>query len=221
MVARPDTGPRPPSDGAPDGDPLTGLFGAWRRVVSAVAGVAGRAARALPGSRPARALAMASAYVRDPAGTLARADGDGMARLAEAGAAALAVGAGLAFLVSGALGDAEIRRFLAIGWTAAWALVRLLLLRLAGRGHPFTDTRRLEAAWGASLLPYLTAVAPPLEIAALGVSAYLAHRGLIALGASREESTRAVAVAFGGQALVEIGAWVVRGGLVFGLSLLG
>ncbi|HEX9093647.1 MAG TPA: hypothetical protein VF902_06660 [Coriobacteriia bacterium] len=219
MVARIEPPPPVPQGDDPSGDPVSGLFRAWRRLVTSAGDGLRAFERSASRSRPARAARMALAYVRDPAGTLARADADGLARLAEAGAAALAVGAALSWAVSGALGLPPVRRFLAIGWTAAWALARLLIMRLASRERP-SRAGVLEAVWGASLLPYLGAVAAPLDLVALAASAFLAHKGLVAVGTARGEARRVVLIAFGGQLVAEIAAWVARGGLVLGLALL-
>jgi hypothetical protein len=209
------TRPQPPGSvrPAPDGDPLHGLFDSWRRVVTAVMGASGKAASAVAASRPLEALRLALRYVRDPSGTLVSADESARERLKEAGAAALAVGALIAFAISTAAGVSPVRRFLALGWTAAWALARLAVMRLAADRSPGSP-RRVESAWGPALLPYLGAVVFPLDIAALALSAALTHRGLVALGASRADARRTVAFAFGGQLVAETVAWAGRAGML-------
>lgn len=56
---------------------------------------------------------------------------------------------------------------------------------------------------------------------ALAVSAWLTMRGFDGLGIDRREARRVVAIAFGGQLVAEVAAWLARGGLVFLLSLRG
>lgn len=220
MVAR-SNDDSPPPDGQSPADPVSGLLHTWRRLVTATREVVRRGADGLPASRPARALKSAARYVRDPDGVIAGADDDTLTRLAEAGAAALAFGAALSYLAGMALGVPPVQRFLSIGWLAGWALVRLLIMRIAGRGRPFARRSAVQAAWGASLLPYLVAVAWPLDLVALAASAVLARRNLVALGSSVAEANRAVLLAFGGQAAAEALAWAARGGVMFGLFLAG
>jgi hypothetical protein len=209
------TRPQPPGSArpAPDGDPLRGLFQSWRRMVTVVLAVPARTAAAVATSRPVEALRLALRYVRDPSGTLVSADDRARDRLKEAGAAALAAGALIAFAISTAAGVSPVRRFLALGWTAAWALARLAVMRLAADRSPGSP-RRVQSAWGPALLPYLGAVAFPLDIAALALSAALTHRGLVALGASQADARRTVAFAFGGQLVAETVAWAGRAGML-------
>jgi len=158
-------------------------------------------------------------YVRDPAGTLSCADADGRARLKDAGAAALALGVALSFLVPEALTTPVVRRFLAAGWTAAWALARLYIMRTAARGGLASRGSVIDDAWGPALLPYAFAVVDPLPFVALAVSGLLTLKGLEALGAERREARRVVVIAFGAQAAAETLAWLARGGLVYLLAL--
>lgn len=212
MVARPESGgPMGPPRGS---DPVGGLFLTWRRIVTAAMRAPGRAKRSACAFRAAEVVRLGSRYARDPVGTLLAADAPSRKRLKEAGAVALALGAALAFAVSSAVGEPLVRRFLALGWTAAWALVRLLIMRLAARPASTTETRRVDDAWGPALLPYLAAIVFPLDLAALALSAYLSYRGMSALGASRAQTRRAVAWAFGGQLVAETIAWAGRGGLL-------
>lgn len=211
MVARPD----PPTAGRRGAsDPVSGLFQAWRRVLTSVARTPGAAAQGAVRSRTARRLGLALSYAADPAGTLAAASASDRDRLKEAGAAALVIGAAVAFGVSLAIGSTALESFLAMGWVAAWALARLALLRLASSASSKADRRLVDDAWGPALLPFLGAVAFPLDIAALAVSAFLTHRGLTALGLPRGRAARATAWAFGGQLTVEFIAWIGRAGLL-------
>jgi hypothetical protein len=213
MVARSDTRGTdvrtPPSPG-----PVGGLLLAWRRTVSRTARSLRRAWDALGAPVAATAVAIAR-YVRDPAGTLGSADAPTRRRLKEAGATALAIGVALSFTVPASFAGSTLQRFLAAGWTAGWALARLLVLRAVlrrGRGGAAED------AWGPALVPYALAVADPLGLVALGVSGWLTHTGLLARGLTRSEARTAIAWAFGGQLAVEAAAWVARGGLVFLLA---
>jgi hypothetical protein len=115
---------------APPGPgPLEGLLLSWRRVVSATGRALTGAWTGLGGSAVALAATAAARYVRDPAGTLAAADAPTLRRLKEAGAVALAIGVALSFAVPSSFGGSTLQRFLAAGWTAGWALARLLVLR--------------------------------------------------------------------------------------------
>lgn len=208
MVARPEA---PGSGaGASEPDPVKSLFRAWRQIVTRGLRLPGALARAASRSRVADSLRLGIRYATNPADTLRAGSARDLDRLKDAGAGALVVGAGLAFAVSAATGAAPARSFLAMGWTAAWALARLLILRLAlpaGR-------RQAADAWGPALLPYSVAVIFPLDLLALALSARLTHRGLTALGVGRKDALRAVAWAFGGQLAVELIAWTGRAGLL-------
>ena len=95
-------------------------------------------------------------------------------------------------------------------WLIAWALARLALLRLAAPST-FPNARdAIESAWGSALLPYLLALATPLDLFALAASAALTYRGLVVVGLGRRDATRCVAWAFGGQIAVEIASWLGR-----------
>jgi hypothetical protein len=209
---RPDTGPV---------GPFAALFLAWRRLVTAGFRGIATAGRALGASRPARAALIAARYVRDPVGTLAAADADGRARLKEAGAGALALGVVLSFLVPEPVADPVVRRFLAAGWVAAWALARLLIMRTVARGELARRHSSIDDAWGPALLPFALAVVDPLPLVAFAVSAALTLRGLEALGADRREAMRIVAIAFGIQMAAEVAAWLARGGLVYLFAVRG
>lgn len=212
MVARSESGgPIGPPRG---GDPVSGLLLTWRRIVTTAVCAPGRAMHSAVALRVAEVVRLGARYARDPVGTLKAADPRSRERLKEAGAAALAIGAALAFAVSSAVGEPLVRRFLALGWTAAWALARLLIMRLAARPASTAETRRVDDAWGPALLPYLAAVTFPLDLAALALSAYLTYRGMSALGTSRAQAGRAVAWAFGGQLVAEVIAWAGRAGLI-------
>ena len=202
-------------------DPLSGLFLAWRRLLTAAVRGVRRSAHAAAVSRPARATALAVRYLRDPAGTLRSSDAEGRALLRDAGAVALALGVVISFAVPAAVGTPLVRRFLSAGWMAAWALARLFVMRTVARGDLAHDHGRIDDAWGAALLPFAVAVLDPLPLVALAVSALLTLRGFDGLGVERREARRVVAIAFGGQVVAEVAAWLARGGLVFLLSLRG
>jgi hypothetical protein len=121
----------------------------------------------------------------------------------------------LSFAVPATFGGSTLQRLLAAGWTAGWALARLLVLRAVLRR---ARADAAEDAWGPALFPYALAVADPLGLVALGVSGWLTWTGLLARGVSRPEARTAIAWAFGGQLAVEAAAWVARGGLVFLLA---
>jgi len=171
--------------------------------------------KGLVASRPIAVLRAMAAYLRDPAGTLASADDSRRTRLKEGGSVALAVGVALSFLVPAAFGVPLLRRFLAAGWTAGWALARLFIMRTVSHADSRRRSRSIDDAWGPALAPYALAVVEPLGLVALGVSAWLTWRGLIAVGWTRREASRMTAWAFGGQAAAETAAWIAQGGFVF------
>jgi len=196
-------------------DPFEGLFMAWRRLLTSVFTAVGRGVSSVGGSRPLRAAMLAVRYLRDPAGVLAAADAGQRSLLKEAGAVALAVGVALSFAVPATVGPPLVRRFLAAGWVAAWALARLFIMRSIAHGRADGTRSAVDDAWGPALLPFAFAVVDPLPLVALGVSALLTLRGLTGLGIERRASRRLVAVAFGGQLAAELLAWVSRGGLLY------
>ncbi|MDO8915194.1 MAG: hypothetical protein Q7W16_03845 [Coriobacteriia bacterium] len=222
MVALPTRrAPAPePSQRSADG-PVAALFLAWRRLLTAGIRGACRGGRALAASRPVRGAALAIRYLRDPAGTLRASDADDRTLLKSAGAVALTAGVVLSFAVPGALGTPLVRRFLAAGWMAAWALARLFIMRTAARGALARTPSSIDDAWGPALLPFAVAVIDPLPLLALAASALLTLRGFEGLGVEAREARRVVFIAFGGQVAAEIVAWLARGGLVFLLSLRG
>lgn len=218
MVALPP--PRPGAARTPparSGDPLSGPFLAWRRLLTRLIRGTARLGAALAGSRPVRTAAAAARYLRDPAGTLAAASTAERSLLKEAGAAALVLGVALSFAVPAAVGAPTVHRFLAAGWTAAWALARLFVMRTVARGPLAARPDRIDDAWGPALLPYALAVIDPLPLAALAASAFLTLRGLDGLGVERGEARRTVGIAFGGQLVFELLAWLARGGLLYAL----
>jgi hypothetical protein len=186
MVALP-TRPSPtPGSGPRDTlGPVSGLFLAWRRLLTSVLRGTRHGAHATMSSRAARATGLAMRYLRDPAGTLRSSDAADRVLLKNVGAAALAVGVALSFAVPGALGTPLVRRFLAAGWMAAWALARLLIMRTAARGALARDPSPIDDAWGPALLPFAVAVLDPLPVVALAVSAVLTLRGSSSPSADR------------------------------------
>jgi hypothetical protein len=212
MVARAPSQGLPDPDRPPEGGPIADLYTAWRHAVTEMLRAPGRAVRAAGCSRPALVLRAGAAYVAHPAATVANADARTRDRLTTCGGLAFAVGIVTAFALSAALREPPARAFLTAAWTITWAITRYLIMKLATRR--LEKGRTLEWAWAPALIPFAGAVAFPLGIAALASSAYLTYAGLTGLTVGRRDATRAVALAFGGQALVEVAAWLARGGLV-------
>lgn len=214
--------PAAPGPNGPDGRRarLTDrLFLAWRMVVTRTLHGARDALSFARSSQPVLAAVVVGRYLRAPGATLASADETQRSRLKEAGAAAVVVGVALSFLIPVAIGEPPLRRFLAAGSTAAWALARLFVMRTVARGTLAERPTLVDDAWGPALLPYAVAVAAPLGFVALAVSAWMTATGLAAVGATPRESRRVVAWAFGGQVAVESAAWLARGGVVALLAL--
>lgn len=213
MVAR-TSGPNASNDthGAARPSLPSRLFLAWRRFLARL--IAGRPkptiGPTLASARPA--LAELGAYLRDPSRSLGDADPGGIARLRMYGIVGLAIGTAGWIVVAVATLTPWPRIVLGAVSLVAWALIRLLVMRLAMRGDP--DRERVAAAWGPALVPEVLAVAFPLDLLALGVSAWLTYRGLRGLGASARSARTSVAWAFGGQLAVATGAWAARGGLL-------
>ncbi|MDO8964492.1 MAG: hypothetical protein Q7W30_08395 [Coriobacteriia bacterium] len=226
MVARPEpdtTEPRGPADapqGRADATPVTVVWRVWRRALSRAFGWRSPATskRALEAFRPALTAALTTAYVRRPVGALRDADAAHRRHLVNAGVTALALGAAVSLGAGALFGTTWPSRAAYVGWLAAWALVRLLLLRLTLPRSITNDRRGVEAAWGAALLPYVFAWAAPLDILALAGSAWLTFVNLEAIGTSRRDAVNSIAWAFGGQLAVEFAAWLARGWLFLLLS---
>lgn len=88
--------------------------------------------------------------------------------------------------------------------TAAWALVRLLLLRLVSE-----DAGPVTRAWALSLLPWCIGVTPALRALVWVASAGVAFSALRSPGIDARKSARTVAI-----------AWVAQAALVVAVSAL-
>lgn len=173
------------------------LFEAWRHVVTRLVGVlALLRARVAPAERFAPAP---RSWLLRPA-------------VAWSGALALALGAVLGV----ALAQPGLPRSLAI-WAGVqsllWAAVRWLLMRFTARGAA-RDSAVLLGASSLGLLAYAFAVNPELRVAAWVLSATLTWFALVRLGDREREAARTVGIAWGAQALVVIGSWIARNGVM-------
>ncbi len=97
-----------------------------------------------------------------------------------------------------------------------WAAARYAVMRLAADRDLRANPRAIHAAWAGGLMPFAFAGGPILETAALAASAW---RALRAASGSARKATLVAGAAFGGQAAVEVIAWIVRGGLIYAVLL--
>jgi hypothetical protein len=211
---------RPQSPEAPDRSPARGLvasvFGHWHAAVDRVA----RAVASAPWRSGAGAAMTATwRFVVRPSEVMATDDPRPGGLASRTGYACLAAGAVAAALVTflGRQGGAAAATDAL--WLVMWAGARYAVMRLASGDVLRTRTSALTVAWAGGLVPLILAATPLLHAAALVASAALTWRALRAAGVPRREASAVVGWGFGGQAAVEVLAWIVRGGLIYGLLL--
>lgn len=201
MVARDD--PRRNADDAARpvlSETAAGVFGQWRRFLGGIAHTSSRLARAT-----ARTLVAGFRYLRQPAESLTDAASPTLSAL---GIGGLALGCVLTVALWPLVGSNVRGALFDAAWLLAWALVRLLALLVA---LPRESAARVRRAWAPALLPYAVAWTGPLSALALISSAWLTFAGLTGTGIVRRNAGRAVALAFGAQAGVEVVRWLARG----------
>lgn len=186
------------------------LFGAWRRLLTAVARRVDRCWSALrrAGLRWAAGSRSIRAYVTDT--TSAWAEGS-IERLEPAAAFGLrALIAGLIASTGIALGTGT--RLAAVGLVvltelllAAARLAIVLLVVPAGTSRP-----RLLLAFAAGLAPYAFGVTPLLRLGSLWASGVLTFRGLRGAGVGPRDAKTATAWAFGGQTAIVVAGLLIR-----------
>ena len=189
------------------------LFLAWRRMLGrglrcaeALAFETGAAARTAPSTVLDRTSA-ALADVRSPDRPLP-------VSIASVALALATLGTSIG-LYLGTLGDGSvIGSLLFAAETAAWALFRLIVLAMLASDSGRSLRLRSFAVWGIGLLPYTLGLTPSLRAIAFVGSAALTYR-LLLRQADRTSARFAVAIAFGGQALAALAAWIVLNGLLF------
>lgn len=130
-----------------------------------------------------------------------------------AGSSALLVGAvgAVALSTPGASRTAAIT---AAVMSSVWGAARLLLMRLAARGSSAPDVPALQRAWALGSLVWVIGVTPELRVLAWGLSGALTWVALDRSGASRPHTWRCVGIAWGGQAAVVAGSWLLRNALM-------
>jgi hypothetical protein len=214
MVARPQ-GPRAPRRlSGPDF--VAGVFGQWRAVVSRVL----RAIASSPLWTGAGVwLADVSRFVVRPAEVMCSDDARPRLLVSRTGYACLAVGAVVTALLTLSGGTGPIAAATDAAWLVVWAAARFAVMHLASGEVLRARASSLRVAWAGGLIPLAVAVTPLLHAAALVASAALTWRALRASGAPQREATAVVGWGFGGQAAVEVLAWIVRGGVIYALLL--
>jgi len=95
-----------------------------------------------------------------------------------------------------------------------WGAARLLLMRLAARGGSAPDAPTLQRAWAVGSLVWVIGVTPELRVLAWGLSGALTWVALDRAGTSRTHTWRCVGIAWGGQAAVVAGSWLLRNALM-------
>jgi hypothetical protein len=192
------------------------VFGQWRAVVS-------RALRAIASS-PLRTgagvwLAEVWRFVGRPAEMMSSDDAHSRLLVSRTGYACLAAGAAVTALLTLRGGMGPLAAATDAAWLVVWAAARYAIMRLASGETLRARPSWLAVAWAGGLIPLVLAVTPLLRAAALVASAALTWRALRAAGVPAREATVVVGWGFGGQAAVEIVAWIVRGGVIYALLL--
>ena len=192
-----------------------GLLLGWRRLLTRLL-TAVRRERSADGRAAGPLGGAVARYLSDPAGALSAADDERIAELRAWGLTALVFGAavttGIALLVGrdlrslvSAAGDAV--------WLIAWAYLRRAIMGLSA-GQSESTRGAVDAAWAPALMPFAPAVTFPLDILALAASWWLTYRGMSGRGAPLAAARRATLLAFGGQVVVGMAAWLARGALL-------
>jgi hypothetical protein len=81
-------------------------------------------------------------------------------------------------------------------WSAARLAVLLALAPSAG-----APRERAAMAWAAALPPFVLSAIPGFGLVAFALSAFVAYRALVAIGATERSAAQLVAWAYGGHAL--------------------
>lgn len=128
---------------------------------------------------------------------------------------------GLAVLIGAALGVAVAspgvyRHAAALAGVTSllWAAIRWLGVRLAGPRLLAEDPAALRGAFSLGLLAYAFAVTPELRFAAWLAAGAVTGVTLVRVGRGRREVARAIAFAWGMQAVVVTGGWLARNALL-------
>jgi len=214
MVARPQD-PRA-SKRTPGPDLAVGVFGHWRAAVSRVARAAGSAPSRLAADVW---LTSITGFVVRPGRVMAADDQRPSLLVSRTGYACLAAGAVVAAIVTFGGGLGAVAATTDAVWLVLWAAARFAVMRLASGEALRGRVPTLTVAWAGGLMPLILAATPLLNALAVVASAVLTWRALRAAGAGTRETTWVVGWAFGGQVAVEILAWIVRGGLIYGVLL--
>jgi hypothetical protein len=126
----------------------------------------------------------------------------------------------LGALAGAVIAPAGLARTLAL-WAGVqsvlWAVVRMMLMRLLGRGR-VQDAGVLLGASSLGLVVYAGAVTPELRLAAWVASAAITWLALVRLGDERSDAARTVGIAWGAQALVVAASWIARNGVMAALT---
>lgn len=187
------------------------LFGAWRRLLSALARFFLRCGRLIAsGVRDwarqwvrVRDYHMGAAGVWSPGGTRTR------VTAAAVGLRAFAVGMAVAGWMTAGEKSAVLAGVATVLSELLWAGARFIIIALVlPRGS--TDRSRLSVVYFAGLVPYLFGVTGALRLVTLAASAYLTRRGLISAGIGRRDADLAIGWSFGGQVGVVAAGWLFR-----------
>lgn len=204
-------GVEPETDSSPLHVVPTGLFAAWRRMVSSIAGVVPRvvndarsAGRTWIGQW--RRVREYHLHAFEPWTVATVADRETAAAV---GTRAFIFGVVVAGIVtatsSGLLGPAVVTT----GTEVLWAGARFIIIAMLMPRGAITRSR-LSIAFLAGLLPYAFGATWLLRMVALGGSALLTRRGLLGAGVSARDVRVTVGWSFGGQAAILVGGWLVR-----------
>ena len=197
-------------------DLVVGVFGHWRAAVSHAV----HAAISVPARTGAAVwLTSVARFLSHPADIAASDDPHPGLLVSRTGYACLTIGAALAAIVTFRGGAGAFAAATDAAWLIVWAAARYAVMRLASGDVMRKRPSAVMVAWAGGLFPLIFAATPALHAAALVVSAALTWRALCAEGAPTREASLMVGWGFGGQAAVEVVAWVVRGGIIYALLL--
>lgn len=90
-----------------------------------------------------------------------------------------------------------------------WAFARLAILRLALTGNPAAE-RSLGTAWSLGLIPWLLGLSPTLRLIAWVISGLVTWTIAVRRGVDRPAADRAIALAWGAQAIAVAIGYLLR-----------
>lgn len=194
---------------------LSGVFPAWHRLVSSVAGLYARTVVAASAAAKnwVGQWSLVVAYHKDPVTAWASADARCRTTAAAIGARAFAFGIVATALIGAATKGAWTSGLLILITELLWAAARFIIIAMLMPKGSITRAR-LSMAFLAGLVPYALGMTAPLRVVSLLLSALLTHRGLSGAGVAARDVNIAIGWSFGGQAGFVVAGWLARAALV-------